>query len=386
MESSKARKVTRPPLDPGEMTEEIAEFDHKIYRELVSTELTPEQLERIVRPPRVHFEQDAILAIHWHPEFVPMEPITRRIRSAFPNSETELIIPTQHNQLNSYDGFAGVEIDCHAKAFNRKVQFLVHFKEERLAEAETFKKMLEHTFKYRSGQLDEYFDTILDERYQSRINEAAGSTGANEALVDFVRKGTRKLRKLVEIHYSETPKEMLRNKLIKNFFDALRDVYDDRFISRVQMFLRVIKEVVKRQFSLTHFYEVHEFIEEIRSLGGGIIIPHPEQFWPILLADYDVDGYEVWNPQSQEFTEFLINVVNHQNENRRRRERRLLITMGDDCHMGEKVKDPRFQDREKAAREIGVQPAWDDLAIRKSLILAGVDRRKAITEYKSKLQ
>jgi len=60
--------------------------------------------------------------------------------------------------------------------------------------------------------------------------------------------------------------------------------------------------------------------------------------------------------------------------------------MGDDCHMGEKVKDPRFQDREKAAREIGVQPAWDDLAIRKSLILAGVDRRKAITEYKSKLQ
>ncbi len=386
MESSKARKLDNPGFQGAVLTEEITDFDHDAYLRLVTVDLSPDQQKRIVEPPRVHFDQDAILAIHWHPEFVPMELITRRVAASFPNSDLELIIPTQHNRLECYNGYAGVEIDCYAKAFHRKVQFLVHFKEERVADADVFKKMLDHTFKYRSGQLDEYFDTILDSRYEDRLNEAAASTGANDVLVEFVRTGTHKLRKLVELHYNETPKEMLRNKLIRNYFDALRDICDDRTIGRAQIFLKAVKEIVKRQFSLSHFYEVNEFIEEIRSLGGGIIIPHPEQFWPILLAGYDVDGYEVWNPQSQEYTEFLINVVNRQNETSQRRGRPLLITMGDDCHMGEKVKEPRFQDREKASREIGVQPAWDDLAIRKSLIFAGVDRRRAISEYKSRLQ
>jgi len=386
MESSEARKLDQAGFSVEKLDEELTEFDHSAYQRLVTVELTPDQRRRIVEPPRVHFDQDAVLAIHWHPEFVPSDLITQRLAASFPNSDLELIIPTQHNQLTSYNGFAGVEIDCYAKAFNRKVQFLVHFKEGHVRDAGVFRKMLEHTFKYRSGQLEEYFDTILDERFEDRLSEAAASTGANESLVQFVKTGTQKLKKLVELHYNETPKEMLRNKLIRNYFDAMRDICDDRTIGRAQIFLKSVKEIVKRQFSLSHFYEVNEFIEEIRALGGGIIIPHPEQFWPILLADYDVDGYEVWNPQSQEYTEFLINVVNSQNGSSHRKEKPLLITMGDDCHMGEKVKEPRFQDREKAAREIGVQPAWDDLAIRKSLIFAGVDRRRAIAEYIGRLQ
>ncbi len=47
-----------------------------------------------------------------------------------------------------------------------------------------------------------------------------------------------------------------------------------------------------------------------------MVIPHPEQFWPILLADYDVDGYEVWNPQSREYTDFLIRALDNQNKRR----------------------------------------------------------------------
>jgi hypothetical protein len=53
--------------------------------------------------------------------------------------------------------------------------------------------------------------------------------------------------------------------------------------------------------------------------------------------------------------------------------------------MGEKAKEPRFQDREKTARELGVQPAWDDLTVRKSLILAGIDRARMIEQYKERL-
>ena len=143
--------------------------------------------------------------------------------------------------------------------------------------------------------------------------------------------------------------------------------------------------MVKRNFALDYFYRTEEVIEEVRALGGCIVIPHPEQFWPVLLDDLDIDGIEVWNPQSFEYTEFLIDVVARLNRERGRSDRPILVTMGDDCHMGEKVKDPRHQDVIKASREIGVQPPWDDLNIRKSLIVSRADRSNLIREYRARL-
>jgi len=81
----------------------------------------------------------------------------------------------------------------------------------------------------------------------------------------------------------------------------------------------------------------------------------------------------------------LIDVVNRKNAGRARPDRPILITMGDDCHLGEKVKDSRHQDPEKAGREIGVQPPWDDLNIRKNLIIAKADRAHLIREYRARL-
>jgi hypothetical protein len=77
-----------------------------------------------------------------------------------------------------------------------------------------------------------------------------------------------------------------------------------------------VKALVKVEFSLKYFYRTSEVIEEARALGAGIVIPHPEQFWPILLKEYDVDGIEVWNPQSRRYTEFLISVLNRRNQKR----------------------------------------------------------------------
>ena len=152
------------------------------------------------------------------------------------------------------------------------------------------------------------------------------------------------------------------------------------------MFLiKAVKQIVKRDFSPKYFYRASEVIEEARFLGGGVVIPHPEQFWPILLADYDVDGYEVWNPQSQEYTEFLITVLHRQNRQRGRQERPLLVFMGDDTHLGEKTKDPKLQDRVKVSREVGLQEAWDDPLIRKQVMLAGMDRQRVISEYQERL-
>lgn len=375
--------TTKVSLD--EIDQEVTEHDRQAYFQIVSTDLTPEQEARILQPPQTYPKQDSVLAVHWHPEFVPMDLIRKRIDALFPNRREELIIPTQHNVLMTLGGYTGVEIDCYSAGFNRKVQLLAHFSESKLEQADVLKAMLLHTFKYRSSQLFEFIDSILNPKFSSRVEQAAAKVGATDELIRFVQIQVGKIKKLIDQHEADTPLDMLKNKLIRNFFNTLRGKYPDSLIDRAQVFLRAVKKRVKVDFKLTYFYRTEEVIEELRSLGGGILVPHPEQFWPILLADYDVDGIEVWNPQSQEYTEFLINVVGQQNKTRRRGRRPLLVVMGDDTHFGEKVLEPEHQDPEKANREIGVQTAWDDLAIGKSLIIANVDRQSQIREYRNRL-
>lgn len=372
-------------VDLSRVEREVTDQDRAAYLACVETSLTPRQRAAVAAPDRVHPRQDCTLAVHWHPEFLPLDLVMERVRALYPNSGQELLIPTQHNELLTLNGYAGVEVDCYSRGFNRKVQLLLHFREDRLARgAGKLRSMLDHTFTYRSSQLGEYLDSLTDENLAGRRDRAAANTGADEDLVGFCRVFAAKLRALLEQHWSETPRAMAKNKLVRDFFDALRPRFGDRVVDRAQVFLKEVKQLVKESFSLRHFYRASEIIEEARSLGGGVVIPHPEQFWPILLADYDVDGIEVWNPQSREYTEFLIHVVSRHNETRRTK-RPLLVLMGDDCHMGEKVKDPRTRDPEKAGREIGLQPAWDDTAIRKSLILCNMSREKAITEYAARL-
>jgi hypothetical protein len=370
----------------SEVVRDVTPWDEETYLRLISSELTEEQRQRVATPALVLPRQKNVLAVHWHPEFVPTDLIEARIEGTFPNRELELIIPTQHNQLLSRGEFSGVEVDCYSRGFNRKVQLLIHFHNSRLDRADRFRVMLAHTFRYRSHQLFEFISTILEPAYEDRLQEAAAKTGAEEDLVEFTRVHARKILKLYEQYEAQTPPEAIRNKLLTHYFEALRDEYDDHLVSHACMFLRAIKAVVKAHFSPEFFYATEEIIEEVRGIGGGIVIPHPEQFWPILLADYDVDGIEVWNPQSREYTEFLISVVGQQNrQNRAAPQSPLLIFMGDDTHMGEKVKPPRFQDSEKAKRELGVQPAWDDLAIRKTLILAETGRQRVIEDYRARL-
>ena len=43
------------------------------------------------------------------------------------------------------------------------------------------------------------------------------------------------------------------------------------------------------------------------------------------------------------------------------------------------------QDPEKSIREVGLQPAWDDLNIRKKLIIGEVSRNTVIRRYRERL-
>ena len=362
------------------------EFDLAAFERLISKTLDAAQEQRIVEPRLVQTSQRSVLAVHWHPEFVDPALIRRRIDASFPNSELELIVPTQHNVITHFGPWAGVEIDCYEPAFREKVQLLFHFNGATApGDDSVFARMLQHTFDYRSRQLWEFLDTLLEPAFSDRIEEAVRETQVVPDIVEFVRIHMRRLRTMIEQNLHRMPSECVRNKILRDYLDLLRDTYPDSIIDRAQVLLRAVKRVVKREFSLDYFYQAREFIEEGRALGACIVIPHPEQFWPVLLADYDIDGIEAWNPQSYRYTQFLIEVVTQQNRRRDRSERPLLITMGDDCHMGEKVKDPRYQDKAKAAREIGVQPPWDEPRIAAMLNAAGMNRADVIREYTARL-
>ncbi len=364
---------------------EISDWDRQVFRSITSTQLSEEQTQRLATPPAVYPEQTSALAIHWHPEYIPMELAMHRLMATFPNLDEHLVIPTQHNQLLAVEGLAGVEVDCFSHGFQRKVQLLLHFRESYLSRAHTLIKMLEHTFKYRSSQLEQYLDSILEPRWKHRLQEAAAATGANADLVEFVQAVVGKLRRMIREMADSTPPEMIKNKLVNDFLKAHGRDYPERMIKRALLLVKEVKQLVKKEFPLEYFYRASEVIEETRALGGGVVIPHPEQFWPILLADYDVDGYEVWNPQSQEYTEFLIQVVRRQNRSWRPGRRELLVFMGDDTHLSEKAKDPALQDADKAGREVGLQPAWDEPLMRKSLHRAGFSRERVIREYRNRL-
>lgn len=369
---------------PEALVEEVTEEDERLFFEVVSEDLSEEQRRRILAPSGPYPKIRRVLAVHWHPEFVPMDLIKQRIDSNFPNKTEELIIPTQHNEIMAYGDYAGVEVDCYSSGFRQKVQILLHFRKERVQNAHILKSMLDHTFTYRASQLFDFIRTIT-KPIPARIEKAVMETGAEDDVVEFTRIIVGKIEKLLDRHVDEVPKDSIKNKLLRNYFDALRPVYGDLFINRAQAYLKAVKKVVKSAFSLKYFYKTSEVLEEARALGGCAVIPHPEQFWPILLADYDVDGVEVWNPQSRQYTEFLISVLNEKNKRLGASRRRQLVFMGDDCHMGEKVKDPEQQDLAKASREIGIQPAWEDLMIKKGLIIAGMTKEDVIREYKDRL-
>ena len=373
-------------VDLSKVDTEVTPDDLSRFRSVTSVELSEDQRQWVSNPVKSYPMQRETLAVHWHPEFVDMGLIEQRVTALYPHMQESLIIPTQHNEILSWGEYSGVEVDCYSSGFNRKVQLLLHFRKENVeSRGAVMEAMLKHTFKYRSSQLFQFMDAVIEDSKEDLRQKAAAETGADAELVEFCRIQTRKIRGMLEEHWETTPECMVKNKLLRNFFYTLQDLYGPRIITRAQVYLKALKGLVKADFSLKYFYRASEIIEEARSLGAGIVIPHPEQFWPILLANYDVDGYEIWNPQSQEYTDFLISVVHRQNASLQRGARPILVFMGDDCHMGEKTIDPGLRDQEKGSREIGMQPAWEDMAIRKNLVISGFSKSQAIQDYKARL-
>jgi hypothetical protein len=364
----------------------IQEFERQAFLNVISERITEAQAELFIIPPKIYADEINLLAIHWHPEFLPLDLIIRRIDNTFPNAVNKLIIPTQHNKLMNYDGFTGVEVDCFSPEFNRKVQLLLHFGRLSKSKSKKLSRIIEHTFNYRSKQLFELLETLAMQTSNNKIKKAITVTGVGKEVVDFVKIQSGKLITLLNENIKDVPPLAKKNKLVRNYLDELINYYGIKLVKLSQIYIKAVKDIVKAEFDNSYFYNTRELIEEARFLNAGIVIPHPEQFWPILLAGYDVDGYEVWNPQSREYTEFLMQVVLDQNKTRKYKNRPILVFMGDDTHLGEKVRPEVLQDHDKSIREVGVQPAWADPDIQKILIETKFSKEKLINEYRERLK
>ena len=302
----------------------------RLFNRLTSVELSAEERRRVARPDRFAPEAERFLAVHWHPESASLELVQERLSAAFPRARDFLVIPTPHNQLAVFEPYAGVEADAYDRGYGLKIHLLFHFPADRLPRAGAFLDMVDRTYRYRARQLRE----ILDFLAGPGLDDISGPSlkAAGPEVRRLARFSAIRLRELVDRSgLIGTPRDgMLKNHLLPDFMIALFGP-DTRLPLALEV-VRAAKNKVKAALNPDNFYTPRELMEEAKSFGAGVVIPHPPVFWPVLLDDLDVDGWEVWNPSTPHHAEFLTRALARANEARGRR-RRLLAFMADDTHL-----------------------------------------------------
>ncbi|MDL2226609.1 hypothetical protein LJB86_03010 [Deltaproteobacteria bacterium OttesenSCG-928-M10] len=385
-----AGSTEAPPPRPANFDHRLAaatidEEDWLCFRRLTSVELNEAEKVQAARPDRTDPAADEFLAVHWHPEWAPLDLIDQRLRLAFPAAVRSLAIPTQHNRLMSFRGWAGVEADVYDRRYGLKVQLLIHFPAERLPKASALTAMMDRTYNYRAHQLLDILKRLAEpDEVFGRVRRSLPYS-VSQAALDMARFYAVRLLTLIEESgiIGGPADEMLKNRLLPDYLTAMesgRPVILDQAL----MLIKAVKKTVKAELNPGEFHSPQEVIEEARHLGGGVVIPHPPQFWPMLLSDLDVDGWEVWNPSTPKHAIFLTEALARANESRPGR-RPLLAFMGDDTHMSAKFRLGLSDEKDSAGREIGFQDPWFDPAVKAALDRAGQSRRRTLTEYQERM-
>jgi hypothetical protein len=321
------------------------------------------------------------MALHFHPEWVPLPLIEKRLALSFPDAADRLVIPTQHNQIMSAGPWAGVEVDVHAPEYGEKIQLLIHLKADRLPRAATFKAMMERTFRYRALQLLDILEALTapDEAMAGQVKKA----GLDDQALALASAAAGRLWRLIESQgvIGSPRSEMLKNRLLPDFMRERGSEIPPPLLDKALSVVKLVKAMVKKRLDPGRFHTAREVIEEARGLGAGVVIPHPPLFWPALLDNLDVDGWEVWNPSTPKHALFLIDCLGRAPKGRRR----LLALMGDDAHMSSKIRPDVMEDKSYREREIGFQPPWEDPEVQKALAALGQSRERTMDEYRSRL-
>lgn len=365
---------------------DIGEADWRRFDHLTSVELNDEEKELAARPGLTAPEAGEFLAVHWHPEWTPLDLIRRRLELAFPRADNFLAIPTQHNKVLSFGSWAGVEADVYDRRYGLKVQLLIHLPAERLAGASTFQAMMDHTYNYRAHQLLGILSRLAEPDEAALKVQASLKSTIAESAMEMARFYAVRLRAMIESSgiLGGSRDEMLKNRLLPDFMALSVPPAQQNLLGQALMFVKAFKKTVKGELRPEKFYSPQEVIEEARSLGAGIVIPHPPIFWPILLSGLDVDGWEVWNPSTPHHTLFLLETMHRINESRRRG-RRLLAFMGDDTHMSAKIRLERDNEKDADGREIGFQPPWTDPEVDATLKRTSQSLTNTLNEYRFRL-
>lgn len=375
------------------LTPEPTEADCELFQRLVGTTISTRQQHILTTPRTTYPAQEQVLAIHWHPQHIPLQHAATRLQHLFPNAKEQLIIPTEHNVLHAWGEFAGVEVDCRDVRMSIKLQLLLHFCTERVVEAHTLQQMLHHTAHYRILQLKTLLQTAADphhSQWKHRAERALRITKSNPDIITATAHYAAKLLALLKAENNSPATDERRSTLLRDFVEAQRATIGDNNVHQIHTYTKALRDSVKVDFSFDFFYEAQEFIEEAKALGGMVTIPHPEQFWPILLAGYNVDAIEVWNPQSRRHTGFLIDFITEENKRRAQtkgfnQQQEILITMGDDTHFAELLTPHAAPSATNFPRELGVQP-WDNNVLQKALQKAHRSRRSVMTEFRQRLR
>jgi len=365
---------------------DIGEEDWRQFNRLTSVELSPEEREMAARPDRTAPGVREYLAVHWHPEWAPLEFIRQRLDRAFPGAENSLSIPTQHNKVLAFGPWAGVEADVYDRKYGQKVQLLIHFAAERLPRASAFLAMMDHTYNYRAHQLLDILRRLAEPDEVSTKIETSLKCSISEQAILMARFYAVRLKTLIEESgiIGGGRDEMLKNRLLPDFI-AARTAPEHRLLAeQAVLYINAVKKSVKKNLNPNEFFSPEEVIEEARALGAGVVIPHPPQFWPILLADLDVDGWEIWNSSTPHHSIFLLEALNRANASRHGR-RELLAFMGDDTHMSAKFRLNPTDEKDSVNREIGFQPPWEEPVVRSLLNRCGQSLSRTINEYRSRL-
>ncbi|MDR2352567.1 MAG: hypothetical protein LBF22_05285 [Deltaproteobacteria bacterium] len=362
-------------------TKELTSEDFDIFNTLTNISLSPAETELALEPTQKDPEEKQIFALHFHPEWVPLELIDKRLQTAFPNAEERFAIPTQHNVLMTLDTFTGVEADVFVHAYGLKIQLLIHLKSSKLPQASTLEAMINKTFKYRELQLLDVLEQVAfpDEATQKEIKKM----GFHEEAMHSAQFYATKLKDLINTTgITQTPRaEMLKNRLLTDYIEKKAQNLDSVLLDRLLSLVNHLKKFVKARLNPSRFHTAQEIIEESRALGAGIVIPHPPQFWPALLDNLDVDGFEVWNPSTPAHTFFLIQYL----AERKKIKRPLLAFMGDDTHMSSKIRPQMVSYKDGNLREIGFQPPWKDPKVIQALKDIGQSRERTYNEYMNRL-
>ena len=357
------------------------------FNRLTSMCLSPEEEKLAAISDQQPSDTKEFMAIHWHPEWVPLGLIKQRVARSFPQAENSLLIPTQHNQIMSLGAWAGVEADVYARQYGLKVQLLIHFPVERLGKSSALQAMMNKTYNYRANQLMDILDRLV-ETEPGQVGSDFKICSVSEAALHMARVFAARLRALIGqsgiMQHSQT--EMLKNRLLADFIFARTKPEDAVVVQQALAYIEVVKKKVKGELNPDAFYTPEEVIEEARGFGAGVVIPHPPMFWPILLSGLDVDGWEVWNPSTPKHTLFLLDALKRANNlGQRPRRRPLLVFMADDTHMSGKIRSNTNSRTGFSTREIGFQAPWFDSEVRVELRDMNQSLLGTLNEYKARL-